>query len=414
MAQVSERLAGLLADKSIDRTSPLRDTILKTEIYGVGHTVGKISIDFVPCDNAAVIDLVMTAETTSQTIGYRGPVQTHTLGHTDIYGRKRICMDASGIRFAPASSWNWPEPIDQYMTTRFKNPLLNKVVLNIAERNAKRKEELIRSILRSHIEQRTNRSFNNDTDPGLIEANRAFQEAVRRLSGGRDMKPDRLALKTSDTAIFLFARMSDDGPAPTQPPPALVEGPDIALRLHESWLEAAANRIFAGKTETAESMRQELINQMGPVKRPLPKATEEDRQELATTFAAKRPVEFHFAENVGTIVIHAKEFRFQGRTFEGMDISASYKLNKTDMGVRMTRLGELKIFPPNYVPGTPLTTAQVATRVILLRLLGDVFQEVMELDEIPIPSMFERIGKLLPAQVQALNGWLVLAVRQSK
>src|SRR6516162_8150665 len=102
VVQLSERMAQVLGEKDIDRTAPLRDTILKTEISGVGHTTGKISIDFVPSDRAAIIDLVMTAETISQTTGNRRLVQAHTLGHTDVYARKRICVDETGIRFDPA------------------------------------------------------------------------------------------------------------------------------------------------------------------------------------------------------------------------------------------------------------------------------------------------------------------------
>src|SRR5262249_39693000 len=217
--QTSAGLAGVLAERAIDRVSSLRDTILRTEIYGASHVVGKISVDFVPCEDAAVIDLVMTAESISQTIGYRGPVQAHTLGHTTIYGRKRIYLDAYGIWFSAAWSWNWPVPIDQYLTSRFQYPFVDQVARNMAARHAKRREDEFRSILRSHIEQRTNCRFNNDTDPALIEANRSYQEALRRLAGGRELMPDRLALKTSDTAIFLLARMSDEKAQPDRSPP---------------------------------------------------------------------------------------------------------------------------------------------------------------------------------------------------
>jgi hypothetical protein len=206
--------------------------------------------------------------------------------------------------------------------------------------------------------------------------------------------------------------MSDDPAAPKLPAPALSETPDIALRLHESWLEAAANRMFAGKSETAESMRQEIINQLGPVKRPPPKQTDEDRQSLAFTFAKTRPVEFRFVDNTATMVIRATEFRIQSRALEGMEVTASYKVEKTATGFRLTRLGELKVLPLNYAPGKALTASQRAIRTLLQRLLGDVFQEVMELDEIPVPRMFPMVGTLRPTQVQTANGWLVIGVRR--
>jgi hypothetical protein len=405
-------MAQVLGEKTIDRTAPLRDTILQTEIYGVGHTTGKISIDFVPSDRAAIIDLVMTAEAISQTVGDRRLVQAHTLGHTDIYARKRICVDETGIRFDPAWSWNWPEPIHQYLTTRFRNPCLDHLARNIATRNSKRKEEQFRAILRSHIAQRTNSKFDEDTDPDLMEANRSFQDTLRRLAGGRELMPDRLALKTSETEIFLLARMSDDPAAPKSMAPVLTGAPDIALRLHESWLEAAANRMFAGKTETAESMRQEIINQIGPLKRPPPKQSDEDRQSLAITFAKTRPLEFRFFDNTATMVIHATGFRIQSRVLEGMDVTATFKVEKTESGLRLTRLGDLKIFPSDYTPGKRLTASQLTIRALLLRLLGDVFQDVMELDEIPTPSMFPKVGKLLPVQIQTSDGWLVLSAHR--
>src|SRR5262249_49690249 len=113
-----------------------------------------------------------------------------------------------------------------------------------------------------------------------------------------------------------------------------------------------------------------------------------------------------------TMIAHATQFRLADRTFDGMDITAAYKLEKTEMGLRLTRLGELKINPPGYKAGDRLTASHRATRAILDRLLGDVFQEVMELDEIPIPRMLQNIGNLLPIQAQTSNGWLILGVRR--
>src|SRR5258707_321407 len=56
--EVNRVLAARLAATPLDRVEPVRDNILKTDIYGTGHTRGTVTVEFVPSDDVAVMDLV--------------------------------------------------------------------------------------------------------------------------------------------------------------------------------------------------------------------------------------------------------------------------------------------------------------------------------------------------------------------
>jgi len=169
--QVSEPLAAALGAQVIDRVSPVRDVILKADIYGTGHTVGKVAVEFVPCADMAVLDLVMTGRTNSCTTGYRGPVQVHNTGVVDLCARKRVCIDADGIHFCPAWATDRLYSTLQCITTSFENPVLDRAVRKMALRKYYKNEDLATRISESHIAGWTQDDFNKDADPQLLAAN---------------------------------------------------------------------------------------------------------------------------------------------------------------------------------------------------------------------------------------------------
>src|SRR5258708_37285107 len=87
------------------------------------------------------------------------------------------------------------------------------------------------------------------------------------------------------------------------------------------------------------------------------------------------------------------------------------RLEKTATGVRAVRQGEIAIAPPNHTPGTRLTSTQVSTKAVLRNHLEDVLKPQFELKEINLPERLKKAGPLVPSEVRAAGGWLVVGLR---
>ena len=410
IVQVHQTLAARLAEKPLNQVEDVRDNILKTDIYGKSQTRGTVTVEFVPCDNAAIIDLVMTAETSAQTTGYHGPVQLHNTSQSSIHARKRVYLDAEGVKFGPAESCNRTDSMLECITTKFQRPLMDNTVRRTAYRRYTKDQELARQISESHVDQRVRAGFDRDADPSLLAANRSYRETLRDPLQTRGIFPDHVSMSTTATTLVARYRLADAA-APSWPaPPALDGSPEASVRLHESFLNAATNTLFAGKTYTAETFRRDFPELRGPgPKRPAGGAT--DQKKFAITFAAKNPIEAHFDNDTVTIVVRGSRFQVDDDTFEGMSVTVAYRVEKSATGIKATRRGEIQVRPTNVAPGQRLTSSQVAAKAVLKHHLEEFLPPDIEQDELTLPESLQKAGKLVPTQLAAARGWLVFGAK---
>ena len=399
-----------LAARPVDRTEPVTDYILRTNIEGVGRTTGQVSVEFIPSAQRAAIDFLLHAQTTSQTVGYRGPVQLHSTNLSDIMARKRVWFDADGLFPEPARGANQTESTLDDITTRFRRPLADCLMRMAAERKYRRTHERALRITEEHVDQRVAPRLDQDAQPDLDSANRWYRERFRGPLAHHGIFADELHTSTTESAILLSARLGNNK---SKPPPAIAASSDAALRLHESLLNEGARRLLSGKTYTGARFFDEFDDLLGPFRRR--KKERPDEPELAITFAAERPAEFAFDKNEIRLTVHGTKFRSDDREYEAMNITAVYKIAPTRLGFLAVRQGELEIYPPDFVKGRDrLTSSQVALRKLLQRRLGDLFQDEFELDEVELPKELQKAGPLVPTQFEASHGWLLLGVRRGK
>ena len=90
-------------ERSVDRTEPVSDVILKTRITGAGHTVGRVGAELIPNEQLAEIDLITTGTTNTQTVGVNGPVQLYSDStipfqiHQRVYSRDPGSASLGGV-----------------------------------------------------------------------------------------------------------------------------------------------------------------------------------------------------------------------------------------------------------------------------------------------------------------------------
>ena len=89
-ADVSAQLLAARMAQEVDDTSPVRDCILGTDIEGMGHTTGNITVEMAPSAERGEFDLV-----------FRGSTQTTNLGH---HGRADVVCQRDDASCGPQAS----------------------------------------------------------------------------------------------------------------------------------------------------------------------------------------------------------------------------------------------------------------------------------------------------------------------
>jgi hypothetical protein len=409
LVTVSARLAAAVFETPIDRPETIRDHILKADVFGSGHSCGRVTAQLVPCNDRAAIDLIMNTQMNAQTTGCQGPVQLHNLQTAFIQARKRIYLDVNGFCSEPACAHNQTNINLQGITTRFRRPMIDRAVRKMANKKFYRKEDEALQIVESHVDQRVRDGFDRDIAGQLDSANQSFNGDYRSPLTKRGIFPDSVWMSTTAERLTVAARMGNGAPA-ASPRPAEDRPVDLLVQLHESFLNTAGQRMFAGKTYTLAQLRADLSSII-PQNKPAPGS--EDEQLIEMTFAPELPIEFRFKDNKVDFVIHTTRLAANSREYSGMDIGATYRLEESPQGVKAVRQGELQVYPMNHVRGQPLNSRQISMRAILKRHIGSVVPDQMSADQINLPDSLKKIGSLNATRARASAGWLVVGVDQS-
>ncbi len=409
IVNVSAKMAGSVFGSSIDRQEPVRDRVLKANVFGWGHSIGQVTAQLAPSDGRATIDLIMNSHYTAQNTGYQGPARVHTSHSAEIQAFKRIYLDADGFHADPAWSHN-----DTYLelesaSSKFRGPILNHLISKRATKKFGKQQEKATQVVTSHVNQRVGSAFDKDVAEQFDSSTQSFRSDVRDPLTKRGAFPDSIAISTSTDWMNIVMRLGDTQPGPIVPPGATDRVDfDLLVRINESYPRTAAKRMYAGRTY---SMAQLRIDFAEMTKAKAKEPTEEEKT-TALTFAADEPISFRFANDLVQVTIHSTAMASNGREYSGMDIGAVYRLEKTPQGVRAVRQGDLQIYPPHHVPGTPLNSRQIAQRALLKRHLGDVLTETIDLNQINPPESMTKVGTLVTTQAHTINGWIVVGLAQ--
>ncbi|MBX3412998.1 MAG: hypothetical protein KF708_09950 [Pirellulales bacterium] len=407
--RASEGLVGAGIEGPVEETEPVRDVILGTSIRGSGTTVGRTRVEFVPNERRAAIDVLLEGTNSSRTVGVNGPATIWNRGTTRLAGRKRILIDEEGLRTLDATSAAITRTKTTGLSTDF-GPVLACLADRIAWKKVgqmKGQGERIGSRL---AEGRIIARMNRQAQEMLAESNAAFWQKLRRPLVEQGQFPSLLRFRTTDEGLYVMARQATDWQlAATGEPPQLLNNPDLALRMHESTLNNFFAGMFSGRRLEQEEVKQQLIETLGELPEKL--RDDEEKEPWSITFADYQPIVVRFKDDGFTVDVHGKAYTSGDRQFQGMNVSAEYKLGEDQNGLKAVRQGELVIFPPGYVPGSrPLSVREQTLRRIVQRRLGKLLApEIAGEAPLKLPGKWEAAGPLKPVQWGAANGWLTLA-----
>jgi hypothetical protein len=196
------------------------------------------------------------------------------------------------------------------------------------------------------------------------------------------------------------ARLAAPGPAPQA-----VGGAGAVARLHHSLIDNTTEQALAGRTFDRARLDDLAQNQLGVELPP-----NDDDTPFSITFADKDPLTVAFENGEIAVTLRGKKFMNDNKLYEGMNITAKYKASTTADGLKLSREGDLIIYPPGFRSGVDkLSLSQTALRRLLQRRFDKMLPGDVEGQGVELP---ENRGTLVASQLKVENGWVTVGWRR--
>lgn len=405
VVEVSHELLAAGFEEDVDRISPVRQMILGTDVYGTGRTIGKMHFRFLPEKRRAVFETRLVGQTHTDTIGYNGPVRIYSTGVTQIRATKRLIFDANGLSADPASTEADVNNTINAIAANRCGPI-GKFIERMAWKQAGKKGDLAQSIAAERAKEQISREVDGEADERLVKANAQFRRRFRDPLLRRDQLPILNASTTDRTLQLELLQVDQDQLAAPSAPPAIDGEPMVSVRLHES---AAGN--FASAVLGGETLNQERIEKLfTEFEQPVPEELKpkDDEPAWSMTFSRTDPITVDLRDGGFRVTLRGQKYTSGEREFAAMDISAAYKIERTETGVKLIRDGDLLISPPGHQPGQPLSAGQISLRRLLTRRFEELFKAEIVTEGLKLKGQFEELGTLTLSQLACENGWATL------
>lgn len=398
--------------RQVNRTEPVHDVIMGTNIHGMGTTSGAVTVQLVPHPNRAVVDTVFDGMTFSNTVGHNGPATIRSAGQTDFEVRKRVYLDPDGIKAAPAVA-----SANTHTNTLGVNAgrggwLLGGIANNIAAKRVAQSKPQSEAIAAQHAEDRLTRRVDDESGPRLADSNKNFQNKIRYPLLENGQFPADLRLRTTDYYVYALGTQGNrlQLGAPDRPVPLKLPS-DLGGQFHQSAINNLADGVLAGDKVTQTDFEKWLKNLLGRL--PERFQREPDDVDWIITFSRERPIRITVGENLVTVTLHVD--RLEGRTPSPREwfITATYQVTTVPGGLKFIRQGEIDVAPAGYKPDEKLPGAVIGEASNIQRQLGkDLFQPEIIHDGLEFAGDFAKVGKMPVVEYYFNNGWINLAWRK--
>jgi len=231
------------------------DNILGAYVTGSQSTQTTVSIDLVPSGGTAQFDIKATGAVASNTAGATDQATVYTYGNHHFVAAKRIVFDGEKFSTRPArinvSAHNQTTGADMHTFLGIGRG----IAMNRAEELRGQSE----SIAASRVQERVLPPFNTEVDKEFRDMN---PDVARRLQALRELNlyPDAKSWSSTDSELKLSSRlMTNTELSGGEPNPALYLGRGLNLLMHDTMLNASADRLeFAGQEMTDAQIKAKL------------------------------------------------------------------------------------------------------------------------------------------------------------
>jgi hypothetical protein len=225
----SQRLAAAGFEGYLDRTTPVRDNILGTEVHGVARLTGYTSLVLHENPHMASFSVALRGTAVSNTVGFNRGVTIRSTGLTQLYGQKPMGMTAQGL-------FGYPPRATGNTSTNIWDICANcGLVEKIAWRRAAQQKPQAEAIASQRAAGRLAAQMEAEAQPTIAQQNyRYYNEFVNPLQE-RGQFPEFLAFSSRPDRIQV--QMLKGGPqhhgAPDAPP-GFQAPHDLGVNAHES------------------------------------------------------------------------------------------------------------------------------------------------------------------------------------
>jgi hypothetical protein len=415
---VSQRLAAVGMEQDVDQVTGVRENILGTDIHGTARMTGRTTLTLLENPNAATFNIFLGGTAVSNNIGYNGPVTVHTTGVTSVAGNKQMQMTADGlIAFHAAANCRTSTTIHSLCA---RCGLIEK----IGWRRAAEQKPQAEAIASARAAGRVAASMDREAAPMIAEQNERYQEKFKKPLLRRNAFPEDLTFSSTPERAFVRMLHTASGrlAAPT-PPPEHEGAHDLALRVHES-LAVNMGEATLGGVELTDVRLEKLIRDDLQAELPeelrvtLPDGTlDPDKEPWSIIFAKELPVRARFQDGGLWMAIRADGFTrgegdepgtYKPAITELVEISAAYKIEKTDVGATLRRDGDVVIRFPDRANPDQITVRDNAIVTFMRRKFRNLFKEEFAGQGIKLKDRFEKAGTLRLAEIKSGGAWLSL------
>jgi len=417
LVQVSSGFLAHAFHRTIAEPVSVNDRILDTWVQGGGQIRGKTSMEFVPNENRAQIRVLLKTQMTTNTVGHNGPVRVSSTNSGSVFGEKTIFLSEDFFRTTAARSS--ADLAIQTTGIGVENICLARgIIQRVAEKQVPKRKPQYDAESRRLVANRLSGRLNTEVDSQIAQLLDRYQKELRTplLKTGLFTSPWKF--QTTRTELKWSAAVAANSqPGAASAPPELPDRSDIAVRVHQSALNNAAQSQLAGKRLVFEEMRSQIQEKYPRLAENI--EWDEENPLTAITFAEKSPISIMFKDNVATIIIHIDQFEQDEQEHPGLDITIKYRMKaemvaengKPTMKFIFEKVEAPTVFPPGFDPnsGARIAGRHLAIRSIVTKRLDTQLKDSFVVSPMELEEQWKGKGLLTPQTIATDQGWLTVS-----
>lgn len=403
-----------LADER-SQVEPVRDVIAKADVIGRQLTATRVVVDVKPNNSFADLQLVLTGDVHSDTIGLTSQAAVKTLGRHDVLAVKPVMFD--GYQITTKKPRVWVDVHNEHVAaaTPLDGTLFAELARSTAIKTVRKKQSQIDAETAERLSAQLGPQFNREADRRLAQFNREWRDGLRQRFG--NLWPQRLSARSTETEVVLAAAWAD---APEMPwseisrntsTQRVIDHDAVTVWLHESVVNAwLRNLDLGGKTMTEAELRgvlESFVTRLGG--RVLPRDKKTTAQPLPGAapqirLADKNPVRVTIADGQVRLIVVAS-IEVAGQTVLAQDEITLPWTSKLAQGDWRLTPGQL-VFAKADTGVSLVGMVETMARTQLAAAIPEItFPETIPLPLAPSTSN-QPLTKLRLARAEAKSGWL--------
>ena len=388
----------------VSEVTPIDEQILKTRVTGTARTQGQVTARLVPSTQSAIVEIHLTGNTHSDTVGRQHPVTVFSRGLTQFQAHKRVFIEDFGLHTQPAHAH-----CDTKTDIHSIRPDINfgkRFVERIAWKQAAKQKPLAEQASSRKAEARITKSLDERVVQRLAETNTRIATQVRKPLERRNLYPQWMHFSSTGERLHFAARQSRTSQLAAPSAPPSVPDHHILVQVHESMVTNSAVNAIGGLTVTDDRARDLAKEFLGEV--PAELELKEDEEDWSISFDLNQPVSVQFQDNMVTIAIRGRRFtRGDQVVSRPTQIGATYKLETVDGRVRLVRQGNVEVTYPGK-DGEHLNLTELRNKTFISRKFEAFFKPTIDREGVKVSDRWKSLGDMVLQFSSANQGWLSL------